>query len=110
VRASFSPSSLTTLRRPACPSLPERKFSPELIALTAPDQASALAGKLCDVELDPGAPRMGTIGPYFAERYGFRPDCIVAPFTGDNPSTLLSFTLSPCAIPSPFCVFRGVRS
>lgn len=95
--------------------IPDRAWSPELLAITAPHAADALRSKLCAVELDPGAPQMGKIGKYFVERYGFREDCIVAPFTGDNPSTLLSFSLSqyvpsfPCLqcphIPDHSCLF-----
>ncbi|KAH8927711.1 actin-like ATPase domain-containing protein [Atractiella rhizophila] len=37
----------------------------------------------------------GTIGRYFVQRFNFSPDCKVFAFTGDVPSTALSFTLSP---------------
>lgn len=37
----------------------------------------------------------GRIGRWFCEKYGFSPDCAVASFTGDNPATLLSFSLQP---------------
>jgi xylulokinase len=30
---------------------------------------------------------LGSISPYFVERYGFSPECKVIAFTGDNPSS-----------------------
>jgi xylulokinase len=38
---------------------------------------------------------LGSISPYFVERYGFPRDCKVSPFTGDNPATILSLPLRP---------------
>ncbi|KAH8550299.1 hypothetical protein BGW37DRAFT_521521 [Umbelopsis sp. PMI_123] len=40
-----------------------------------------------------GGSNLGSISPYFVTRYGFSPDCIIAPFTGDNPATLVSMNL-----------------
>jgi len=36
---------------------------------------------------------LGNVSRYFVERYGFTADCQIAPFTGDNPSTLLALPL-----------------
>ena len=36
---------------------------------------------------------MGSISPYFVSKYGFSEKCQIAPFTGDNPSTILSLPL-----------------
>ncbi|BGP13018.1 hypothetical protein JCM10213v2_000937 [Rhodosporidiobolus nylandii] len=47
---------------------------------------------LGDVEADGGA-ELGKISPYFVQRFGFSPDCIIAPFSGPDPSTFLSFPL-----------------
>lgn len=38
---------------------------------------------------------MGAISPWFVARYGFPPTCAIAPFTGDNPSTILALPLRP---------------
>ena len=53
-----------------------------------------LAEKLGPVHEDGGA-SMGNISKYFVERYGFHPSCSIAPFTGDNPSTILALPLRP---------------
>ncbi|XP_075412153.1 xylulose kinase isoform X1 [Tenrec ecaudatus] len=36
---------------------------------------------------------VGTISPYFVQRYGFHPDCKVVAFTGDNPASLAGMQL-----------------
>ncbi len=36
---------------------------------------------------------VGTISPYFVSRYGLSPACQVAPFSGDNPSSLIGLGL-----------------
>lgn len=51
-----------------------------------------LRTKLGKVYEDGGAP-FGTISPYFVQRYGFPSSCNIVPFTGDNPSTILSLPL-----------------
>jgi len=38
---------------------------------------------------------VGTVSEYMQERYGFREDCIIAAFTGDNPSSLAGLALKP---------------
>ncbi|XP_043245698.1 xylulose kinase-like isoform X2 [Amphibalanus amphitrite] len=38
---------------------------------------------------------LGPIGEFWAERYGFRPDCGVVAFTGDNPASLAGLRLRP---------------
>lgn len=57
----------------------------------SPEGAQDLAGKLGKVESD-GGRVVGHIGKWFVDRYGFSPECIVCPGTGDNPATFLSFT------------------
>lgn len=75
--------------------IPSRSFDPILCAAVSQSSSpDAILAKLGQVELDPSK-AIGTIGKYFVERFGFDKDCIVAPFTGDNPATLLSFALSP---------------
>ncbi|OAA65727.1 d-xylulose kinase [Niveomyces insectorum RCEF 264] len=53
-----------------------------------------LRAKLGEVCLD-GGRRLGAVAAYFAQRYGFSPECAVVPFTGDNPATLLALPLRP---------------
>ncbi|GAA5895494.1 hypothetical protein JCM5296_006781 [Sporobolomyces johnsonii] len=45
------------------------------------------------VEWDGGV-QLGKVSSYFVKRFGFSPDCIVAPFTGTDPATFLSFPLA----------------
>ncbi|KAJ8521240.1 hypothetical protein ONZ45_g2042 [Pleurotus djamor] len=40
----------------------------------------------------PGGTNLGTVHKWWVERWGFSPDCIVAPFTGDNPATVVSLS------------------
>ncbi|WOO83739.1 putative D-xylulose kinase A [Vanrija pseudolonga] len=53
---------------------------------------AALRSKLGLVETD-GGRVVGQIGQWFVKRYGFSPECIVLPGTGDNPATFLSLVL-----------------
>ena len=36
---------------------------------------------------------LGPVGEFWVERYGFRPDCSVVTFTGDNPASLAGLRL-----------------
>ncbi|XP_051624259.1 xylulose kinase isoform X2 [Manacus candei] len=36
---------------------------------------------------------LGTISPYYSQRYGFSPDCKIVAFTGDNPASLAGMRL-----------------
>ncbi|NXK57549.1 XYLB kinase, partial [Sylvietta virens] len=36
---------------------------------------------------------LGSISPYYSQRYGFRPDCKIVAFTGDNPASLAGMRL-----------------
>jgi xylulokinase len=56
--------------------------------------AKELKEKLGEVPEDGGQP-IGKVGKYFVDRYGFNPDCDIAPFTGDNPATILALPLQP---------------
>ncbi|KAI9771809.1 MAG: hypothetical protein M1840_001579 [Geoglossum simile] len=58
------------------------------------DGVSDLRKKLGDVREDGGG-SLGSISSWFVSRYGFPEDCQVAPFTGDNPSTMLALPLRP---------------
>lgn len=77
--------------------IPSNTWNESLLALTAgssPDDIASLRSKLGDVRLDGGG-SMGSISPYFVSRYGFHRDCQIAPFTGDNPGTILALPLRP---------------
>jgi len=70
-------------------------WSEPLLKLAAGnDGLESLKGKLGTVREDGGG-SMGPISPYFVKRYGFPSDCGIAPFTGDNPSTILALPLRP---------------
>ncbi|KAK2738490.1 hypothetical protein FQN57_007005 [Myotisia sp. PD_48] len=53
-----------------------------------------LKKKLGDVPQD-GGHHLGKISTYFVDRYGFHPECIITPSTGDNPATILALPLRP---------------
>jgi xylulokinase len=75
----------------------KQQYSPELLRLAAggsEDDSRELRRKLGEPQMDGGA-SMGAISGYFVSRYGFSPDCQVAPFTGDNPATILALPLRP---------------
>ena len=69
-------------------------WNEQLLALCAggKDRVVELKNKLGDIPEDGGA-GFGMIGNYFTTRYGFNPDCVIIPFTGDNPSTILALPL-----------------
>ena len=71
------------------------KYNEELMRLAAGSlDASLLTSQLGDVSKDGGG-ILGNISSYFVNRYGFSPACMIAPFTGDNPSTILALPLRP---------------
>ncbi|PSR73841.1 FGGY family of carbohydrate kinase, partial [Coniella lustricola] len=77
--------------------IPSAQWNESLLALAAgssPDDTAALRAKLGDVRLDGGG-SLGAISPYFTARYGLPRDCQIAPFTGDNPGTILALPLRP---------------
>lgn len=76
--------------------IPANAWNADLLTLTAgsPEGVDALRAKLGDVRQDGGG-SMGSVSPYFVARYGFSPECQVAPFTGDNPGTILALPLRP---------------
>ncbi|KAH6654581.1 D-xylulose kinase [Truncatella angustata] len=72
------------------------KWDDSLLELTAGDKgaASELRNKLGEVRQDGGG-SIGAISSYFVSKYGFSKDCQIAPFTGDNPATILALPLRP---------------
>jgi len=71
------------------------KWSDSLLALAAGKFGKEdLRKKLGEVREDGGG-SMGPIADYFVKRYGFSKACQIAPFTGDNPSTILALPLRP---------------
>lgn len=71
-------------------------WNDDLLSLTAGSSAAipALRAKLGEPRIDGGG-SMGAIAAYFTRRYGFSPECQIAPFTGDNPGTILALPLRP---------------
>lgn len=71
-------------------------WNEDLLAVAAggAQHSGELKNKLGDV-LEDGGATFGTIADYFTERFGFRRDCRVVAFTGDNPATILSLPLRP---------------
>ena len=75
--------------------VPNNTWNEPLLELTAgKDGAAELRQKLGDVRQDGGG-SMGSIAGYFVDKHGFSPECQVAPFTGDNPATILALPLRP---------------
>jgi xylulokinase len=75
--------------------IPGNQWSEPLLELTAgKDGVADLRKKLGEVRQDGGG-SMGSIASYFVSKYGFSHDCQVAPFTGDNPATIMALPLRP---------------
>ena len=64
-----------------------REWSQTALDATAPD----LADKLLPIA--PSGQSVGTVSHYFIGRYGFAKDCLVLPFSGDNPCSLIGLGL-----------------
>lgn len=64
-----------------------RQWSAHALDATAPD----LAAKLLPIA--PSGQPVGPISPYYVGRYGFASDCLVLPFSGDNPCSLIGLGL-----------------
>lgn len=58
-------------------------WDPDLLQATAPDLAARLP------PLVPASTIIGTVAPYFQQKYGLAADVPVIAFTGDNPSSLV---------------------
>ncbi|KOS19051.1 putative D-xylulose kinase A [Escovopsis weberi] len=56
--------------------------------------AEELRDKLGEPAMD-GGRALGIVSAYYVTKYGFRPDCQVVPFTGDNLATILALPLRP---------------
>ncbi|PKS12689.1 hypothetical protein jhhlp_000897 [Lomentospora prolificans] len=75
--------------------IPNAQWNETLLELTAgKDGVDELRRKLGEVRKDGGG-SMGAIDNYFVSKYGFGSDCQIAPFTGDNPATILALPLRP---------------
>ena len=64
-----------------------KAWAPAALAATAP----GLDAKLGPIV--PGHAVVGGLHSYFVEKYGFRPDCSVMAFSGDNPNSLAGLRL-----------------
>lgn len=60
-----------------------RRWAPAALAACGDARLADMLG----VPAPPHAPA-GVLHPYFAQRFGFRPDCLVINFSGDNPCSL----------------------
>lgn len=70
-------------------------WNEKLLELTAGSFGVAdLRKKLGQVPKDGGG-SLGSINNYFVKRFGFGAECSIAPFTGDNPATILALPLRP---------------
>ena len=74
--------------------MPNQQYNEALLRLAAGGDPADLRKKLGEVRLDGGG-SMGAVSSYFVSKYGFSPDCQIAPFTGDNPATILALPLRP---------------
>jgi xylulokinase len=68
----------------------KKEFSKPLVELIGDPE---LLHKLGPVDPAGGSTPVGRISTYFVEKYGFSPQCLVLPFTGDNPGTILALPL-----------------
>lgn len=64
-----------------------RQWSPEAMTATAPDLAARL------LPVIPATQCAGLVSRYFVNRHGLAADCMVIPFSGDNPCSLIGLGL-----------------
>jgi xylulokinase len=64
-----------------------RQWSAKAQDATAPELARRMA------PIAQGGQPIGSIHPYFVQRHGFSNDCLVVPFSGDNPCSLVGLGL-----------------
>nr|XP_018668028.1 xylulose kinase-like [Ciona intestinalis] len=60
----------------------QKKWSQQCLDACGEDLASKLGSPV------PSATNLGSISSYFVKKYGFKPDCQIVAFTGDNPASL----------------------
>jgi xylulokinase len=65
-----------------------------LMNLASGGNPDGLAERLGPIREDGGG-SIGYVSPYLVKRFGFDPQCSIAPFTGDNPATILALPLRP---------------
>lgn len=68
--------------------LADLDWDPRLLDITGPDLASKL------LTPQPATTFHGTISAYFSEKFHLPADCRIAPFTGDNPASLVGMGAS----------------
>jgi len=64
------------------------KWDQELLKLCGGDELRSKLGE----EPAVGGTNLGKVSKWWVERFGFNDECIVAPFTGDNPSSIVSLS------------------
>ncbi len=65
----------------------KKQWQPEILHFCGEQLAEKLSAAVNPQSL------LGRIAPYFVQRYGFNPDCLVLPWCGDNPSSLIGLGL-----------------
>lgn len=65
----------------------KKEWSPSALNATAPGLEEKLGS------LSPSHSLAGKIHPFFVERYGFSPECVVVTWSGDNPCSLAGLAL-----------------
>lgn len=70
----------------------EERFDETLLNCISGGEAATLREKLGVVCMD-GSTVLGSVAPYYQQKYGFSTGCRVVPFTGDNPATILALPL-----------------
>lgn len=68
--------------------LVKRTWSPSALQATAPELEERLGPLTSPYSV------LGPIHPYFVERFGFREDCVVVAWSGDNPCSLAGLALA----------------
>ncbi|KAF1334837.1 Xylulose kinase, partial [Globisporangium splendens] len=75
-----------------------RQWSPELLKATAKFSPVPDAPKLLEAALGSAVAKpyntIGHVHPYFQKKFGLSPECVVVPFSGDNPCSLAGIGLS----------------
>ena len=67
----------------------------KLMSLASGSEGAAALKRKLGPAYEDSSRTLGPVNPYLVRRYGFHPSCQIAPFTGDNPATILALPLRP---------------
>ncbi|MCJ1394940.1 hypothetical protein MMC18_007821 [Xylographa bjoerkii] len=70
-------------------------YHERLMALASGSSNTSTLKQMLGAVHHDSATTLGNISSYLVRRYGFNPSCQIAPFTGDNPATILALPLRP---------------